>query len=88
MKSNSVAEIFGNLSNVSKVKFYSICYTVGVKCDLDRSTKHPKFDPTGVQTQDLQIMTVGLYFMTPALTTRPSVTSNRNVLQHYLRGLR
>ena len=25
------------------------------KYDLDRSTTHPKFDPTGVRTHDLQI---------------------------------
>ena len=29
-----------------------------IKYDLDRRTTHPKFDPTGVQTHDLQIMTV------------------------------
>ena len=28
----------------------------GFKYDLDISTKHPKFDPAGVQTNDLQIM--------------------------------
>ena len=47
----------------------------------DRSTTHPKFDPTGVRTHDLQLMTV--IFMsteTPSLTTRPSVTSHVNVI--------
>ena len=29
-----------------------------IKCDLDRSTTHSKFDPTEVRTHDLQIMTV------------------------------
>ena len=28
-----------------------------IKYDLGRSTTHPKFDPTGIQTHDLQIMT-------------------------------
>ena len=28
----------------------------------DRSTTHPKFDPTGVRTHDLQIMTVHFIF--------------------------
>ena len=48
----------------------------GSSTTWDRSTTHPKIDPTGVRTYDLQIMTV--HFMhvteTPALTTRPSVT--------------
>ena len=29
-----------------------------IKYDLDRSTTHPNFDPTGVQTHDIQVMTV------------------------------
>ena len=46
-----------------------------LKYDLNyyRSTKYSKFDPTGVRTHDLQIMTVQ-FIETPALTTRPSVT--------------
>ena len=46
------------------------------KYDLGRCTMHPKFDPTGVRTHDLQITTV--HFMSlkmPALTTWPSLTS-------------
>ena len=39
----------------------------------DRSTTHPKFDPTGVQTHDLQKSTLHVT-ETPALTNRPSVT--------------
>ena len=42
----------------------------------DRSTVHPKFDPTGVQTHYPQIMTVCFMFIeTSVLTTRPSVTT-------------
>ena len=46
------------------------------KYNLDRSTTHPKFDPTGIQTHDLQIMTVKAFHVTEtaALTTQPSVT--------------
>ena len=29
-----------------------------IQYNLDKSTTHPKFDPTGIQTHDLQIMTV------------------------------
>ena len=41
----------------------------------DRSTTHPKFNPTGVRIHDLQII-MGIFYVTetPALTTRPSVT--------------
>ena len=39
-----------------------------VRTTWDRSTTHPKFDPTGVQTHDLQIMTVHHVTETPALT--------------------
>ena len=35
---------------------------------------HPKFDPTGVQTHGLQIMTELYVTETPAVKTRPSVT--------------
>ena len=56
---------------------------------------HPKFDPTGVRTHDLQIMTVHFHVTEmPSLTTRPSVTSTHytilcmcnlgTVLLHYL----
>ena len=31
---------------------------LGSSTTLDRNTMHPKFDLTGVQTHDLQIMTV------------------------------
>ena len=46
----------------------------------DKSTMHPKFDLTRVQTHDLQIMTVhfmSLFTEAPALTTCPSVTSTK-----------
>ena len=46
------------------------------KYDLDRNTICPKFDPTGVQTHDLQI--IGSTFHVPgtlALTTELSRTS-------------
>ena len=33
-------------------------YILGSSTTLDRSTTHPKFDPTGARTHDLQIMTV------------------------------
>ena len=63
-------------------------FIFGSSMTLDRSTTHPKFDPTGVRTHDLQIMTV--YFMSLRrllLTTLPSVTSKkRNVLRYYLLG--
>ena len=49
---------------------------------------HPKFDPTGVRTHDLQIMTTFHVTEMPTPTTWQSVTSKRNVLSHYLRGLR
>ena len=47
----------------------------GSNMTWDRSSTHPKFDPTRVRTHGLQIMTV-LFHGTemPALTTRPSVT--------------
>ena len=35
-----------------------VYYIFGSSTTQDRSTMHPKFDPTGVQTHDLQIMTV------------------------------
>ena len=31
---------------------------IWIKCNLDGSTTHLKFDPTGVQTHDLQLITV------------------------------
>ena len=33
-------------------------FIFGSSTTSDRSTRHPKFDPTGVRTHDLQIMTV------------------------------
>ena len=43
-------------------KLINANYYPRFKSDLDRSTKHPKFDPTGVQTHDLWIMAE--HFMT------------------------
>ena len=37
------------------IVMYGILY-LWFKYELDRSTMHLKFDPTGVQTHDLQIM--------------------------------
>ena len=39
-------------------KNYSFHYIFSSSTTYDRSTMHPKLDPTGVQTHDLQIMTV------------------------------
>ena len=53
----------------------------------DRSTTHPKFDPTRVPTHDLQIMTVHLSHVTetPSLTTRPSCSDfcQSRYVKHY-----
>ena len=49
---------------------------------------HPKFDPAGVRTHDPDHDSTFHATETPALTTQPSVTSIRNVLSYYLRGLR
>ena len=48
-----------------------------IKYYLDRSTMHPKLDPTGVRTHDHRIITVRTFHVTemPALTTWPSATS-------------
>ena len=46
---------------------------VGLKFDLDRITTHPKFNPTRVQTYDIQIMETTFHVPeTLALTTEPS----------------
>ena len=50
------------------------------KYDLNRSTMHPKVNPIGVRTHDLQIMDSS--FCVPetlALTTEPSETSNSEI---------
>ena len=50
-------------------------YMFGWSTTQDRSTMHPKFDPAGVWTHDLQIMASTFHVTEmPALTTRPSVT--------------
>ena len=45
----------------------------------DMSTTHFKFDPTRIQTHDLQIMTASTLHATetPAVNTLPSVTSTK-----------
>ena len=35
---------------------YCLLLYVLIKYDLDRSTMHPKFDPIGIRTHDLQII--------------------------------
>ena len=64
-----------------------ICRTVSshIKYDLDRSCTHPKFEPTGVQTQDIQIMDSTFYVPEPLGT---SLFSKRNLPLLYLIGVR
>ena len=52
---------------------YFFCF----KYDLDKSNTHPKIDPTGVQTHDLQILRVYYFHVSeaPVLTTPPSGTA-------------
>ena len=56
-------------------KFLCILFIIfGSTATKDRSTMHPKFNPTGVRTHDLQIMTAFHVTETSTLTTQPSVT--------------
>ena len=60
--------------------FYILQYNIGlcyvlVQVDLDRSTMHPKFNLTRVQTNDLQIMDSTFYISKMlALVREPSRT--------------
>ena len=46
-------------------------YVLGSNYDFDRSIRHPKFDPTGVRTHDLQIINSNFHVLeTPIVTTR------------------
>ena len=57
---------------------------------VDRSTMDPKFDPAGVRTHDLQIMTAFTFHVTemPALTTWPSVNKDNQSISMFLYSVR
>ena len=57
------------------------------KYELNRSTTHSKFDPTGVRTWPPDHDSTFYVTEMIALTTQPSM-SEKNVLPYYLRGLR
>ena len=55
-----------------KESFGQICEGIfGTSTTLERSTTHPKFDPTGIGTHDLHIMKIHFVTETPALITWP-----------------
>ena len=54
-------KLYGEHSAIaySRIHFiYIILFMFSSSTTWDRSTTHPKFDPTGIRTHDLQIMTV------------------------------